>query len=79
MEKETTGVVVSVSSIPLLGIRLPFSDAFLCPHIMKVKYTVDGKDYHKRLWIGRDAPVPEVGSSLKVLYCTQKPTKANFY
>ena len=79
MEKETTGIVTSVSSIPLLGIRLPFSDYFMCPHIIKVQYTVDGKVYRKRLWIGRDFPVPEVGSALKVLYCEKKPAKANFY
>ena len=79
MDKETTGIVISVSSIPLLGVRLPFSDCFMCPHIIKVKYSADGKDYIKRLWIGRDYPVPDVGSSVKVIYCAAKPTKANFY
>ena len=78
MEKETIGTVMSVRRLVMLGLRLPFRD-FICPHIIKVKYTAEGKNYIKRLWVGRDDPVPELGSSVKVIYCVQNPNMASFF
>ena len=78
MEKETTGAVIAVKALGIFGLRIPFGE-FVCPHIVKVKYTADGKDYTKWLWIGRHDPVPPVGSSVKVIYCEENPTKANFF
>ena len=47
------------------------------PHIIKVQYVVDENTYIKRKWIGAGKPVTEVGSKLTVIYCSNKPSKAN--
>lgn len=81
MDKETTGAVVSVSKQWWLKfntkpVRMHALDGSTFPHIIKVQYTVGGKDYIKRKWIGAGYPVPNVGSSLKVIYCGENPQKA---
>ena len=50
-------------------------DGATFPHVIKVKYTVDGKDYIRRKWIGANCHVPSVGSSVTVLYCSDNPQK----
>lgn len=51
-------------------------DDAVFPHIGKVKYTVNGKEYMKRKWIGAGEPVPGAGSSVIVLYDENRPSKA---
>ena len=46
------------------------------PHTIKVKYTIDGKDYICRKWIGAGNKVPDKGTTIKVTYCEDKPSKA---
>lgn len=55
------------------------TDRAAFPHIIKVQYTVDGKDYTKRKWLGIGGAVPRVGSMTAVTYCTQKPSKAKVW
>ena len=81
MEKEVIGTVISVKrqwwlKVNTKTIRMHALDGATFPYIIKVKYTVNGKDYIKKKWIGPGYPVPNVGSSLMVTYCVEKPTKA---
>lgn len=43
---------------------------------IKVKYTIDGKDYICRKWIGAGNNVPDKGTTIKVTYWEDKPSKA---
>lgn len=81
MDKETTGTVVSVKKQWWLKVntkrtRLHAMDGAIFPHIIKVEYTVDGQTYVKRKWIGAGYPTPSVGSSVKILYDGNKPSRA---
>ena len=81
MDKETEGIVVSVKkqwwlSIRTKALRTGPLDGTIFPHIMKVKYTVAGEEYTKRVWINAGLPVPKVGSAVQVLYNSDKPSKA---
>ncbi len=81
MEKETTGTVIAVAKqwwlkINTRPVRMHAMDGAVFPHIIKVRYTVDGNTYTKRKWIGAGRPVPGVGDSVTVLYCPENPKKA---
>ena len=81
MDQETVGTVISVQKqwwlkINTKPVRSGPLDGAIFPHIIKVQYTVDGKTYFKRKWIGANYPVPALGSSVTVLYCEEKPGKA---
>lgn len=80
MNKETTAKVISVSKqkwikINTKPIRKNSSDGAIYPHIIKISYNVDGKEYIKRKWVGAWYPVPSVGSYIKVIYDENKPSK----
>ena len=81
MDQQTEGTVVSVKKQWWLKINTkPFRsgplDGAAFPHIITVKYTVDGNEYTKRAWIGAGHPVPQVGSTVHVMYRADKPSKA---
>ena len=81
MEKRTEGIVVSVKKQWWLSIRTKALktgplDGTISPHIMKVRYTADGKEYIKRVWINAGQPVPEEGSTVRVMYSADDPSKA---
>ena len=81
MNKETMGTVISVAKqwwlkINTKPVRMHSLDGAIFPYIIKVKYTVNGKEYIKRKWIKAGNPVPGVGSSVAVLYCENKPSEA---
>lgn len=81
MDQETQGTIISVATqwwlkINTKPVRMHAMDGATFPHILKVQYTVDGKTYIKRKWLGADRPVPTVGSHRTVLYCAEKPQKA---
>ena len=81
MDKETIGTVLSVAKqwwlkVNTKPVRTGSLDGAAFPHIVKVKYVVDGNIYTKRKWIGAWKAVPAVESNLTVLYCSNKPTKA---
>jgi hypothetical protein len=82
MDKETMGTVISVKKqwwlkINTKPVRMHALDGAIFPHIIKVQYTVDGKTYIKRKWIGANSQPPAEGSSVTVLYCGNNPNKAN--
>lgn len=81
MNKETTGIVLSVAKqwwlkVNTKPIRKGTMDGATFPHIIKVQYVVDGNTYIKKKWIGAGQEVPAVGSELTVHYCSDKPSKA---
>lgn len=81
MNKETTGTVISVATqwwlkINTKAVRMSSMDGATFPHIIRVKYTVDGTDYFKRKWIGVGERAPDVGNKRTVIYCVEKPKKA---
>lgn len=81
MNKQTDGIIVSVSKqwwlkINSKPVRALGTDGALYPYIIKVVYSVDGKDYTKRKWIHAGQPVPKAGSKVQVMYCADKPSKA---
>jgi len=81
MNKEAEGTVVSVSKqwwlkVNTKPIRTSATDGAIFPYIIKVRYTVDGKEYTKRKWINPGVAVPEIGSNVTVVYCEDKPQKA---
>ena len=81
MKKELTGTVVSVKKqwwlkVNTKAVRMGPLDGAVFPHIIKVAYTTDGVEYTRRKWIRAGAPVPEVGSEVKVICDTDAPAKA---
>ncbi len=55
MEKETMGTVISVTKqwwlkVNRKPVRAHAMDGAAFPHTIKVKYTIDGKDYICRKW-----------------------------
>ena len=81
MDKETMGTVISVKKqwwlkINTKPVRTHTLDGAIFPHIIKVQYTVDGKTYTKRKWIGANSQPPVAGSSVTVLYYGNNPKKA---
>ena len=81
MDKETTGKVIAIQKqwwlkINTKSVKTHALDGAIFPHIIKVQYCVNGKDYIKRKWIGANCHVPSVGSSVAVRYCEEKPGKA---
>ncbi len=81
MDIQTEGIVVYARkkwwlSIRTKAFRTGPLDGTIFPYIIKVSYTVDGKEYTKRAWINAGLPVPAVGSKVQVLYRSDKPKKA---
>jgi len=81
MEIEVRATVVSAAKqwwlkINTKPVRLHALDGAIFPYIIKVRYTADGKDYFKRKWIRAGDRVPDVGSTVRVYYFADKPSKA---
>lgn len=81
MNKETIGTVISVKKqwwlkINTKPIRTNALNDSIFPHIIKVQYSVNSKNYTKIKWIKAGMPVPSLGSSLKILFSSEKPAKS---
>ena len=81
MEREVSGTVISVSKqwwlkVNRKPIRTGPLDGAELPHVIKVKYEVDGTEYTRRKWIHAGKVVPSKGSTVKVFYRLDKPSKA---
>ena len=81
---EAKGIVVAVSrqwwlKVNTKAVRGHAMDGATFPHIIKVKYIVDGKEYIKRKWIGAGLPVPSAGNGIRVTVTEGKPTKAKIH
>jgi hypothetical protein len=80
MEKRTKGTVISVKTqwwlkVNTKAVRFGPLDGATFPHIVKVKYTVDGTEIIKSKWLGAGTKPPNVNGSVTVVYREDKPTK----
>ena len=78
---ETMGTVISASrqwwlKLNTKSFRMGTMDGATFPYIIKIQYTVNETDYIKRQWISAGKQVPAVGSSVKLTYDADKPSKA---
>lgn len=81
MDKQTTGTVTAVTKqwwlkVNKKPVRALGTQGATYPYVIKVTYSVDGKEYTKRKWINAGQPVPKVGSDVQVVYSSEKPSKA---
>ena len=80
MEKRTRGTILSVKAqwwlkVNTKAMRSGPLDGASFPHIVKVKYTVDGNEIIKSKWLGAGTKPPSVNGSVIVVYREDKPTK----
>jgi hypothetical protein len=78
--KETKGTVLSAKKqwwlkVNTKAVRFGPLDGATFPHIVKIKYTVDGKEYVKRKWLNAGVRCPAVGDTVTVVYREDKPVK----
>ena len=79
MQKRTSGTVVSVKKQWWLKVNTKVIrtagplDGATFPHVVKVRYTVDGQEYEKRKWIGAGKPVPGEGDTVQLVYDDENP------
>ena len=81
MEKRTTGTIIAVKNLWWIKVnrklvRTTSLDGASFPHLIKVKYTVDGKDYIKRSIISIYAACPVEGETVPVIYQEGDPRKS---
>ena len=80
MENKTIGTIISVKKqwwlkVNTKPIRKHALDGATFPHIVTVKYTVDGNEIVKSKWLGAGTKPPSVNDSVIVVYREDKPTK----
>ena len=80
MEKWTTGAVISVKKqwwlkVNTKPVRMHTLDGATFPHIVTVKYTVDGNEIIKKKWLKACVTPPSVNEQVTVVYREDKPSK----
>ena len=80
MQKTTTGTVLSVKTqwwlkVNTKAIRMGALDGAIFPHVLKVRYLVDGEEYIKRKWSLTKKTVPSEGDKVQVIYDELNPKK----
>lgn len=80
MELTTIGTVISVKKqwwlkVNTKPVRMHTWDGATFPHIITVKYTVDGREYTRKKWVKACEGIPELNSEVTVIYDENKPTK----
>ena len=78
---ETTGTVVSVAKqwwlkINTKPVRMHVLDGATFPHVIKVRYAVNGTEYFKKKWIRACHQPPAAGAEVTVLYDENNPGKS---
>lgn len=81
LNKRAQGRVVKVSKqwwlkVNTKTIRRFALDGATFPHIIKVTYEIDGKEYTKRKWIHQSVSPPELDSTVTVAYSETNPKRA---
>ena len=79
-EKRTVGKILSVRrqwwlKVNTKPLRTGTLDGATFPHIVKVKYTVDGEEYIKAKWLGASVTPPSVNEQVTVVYREDKPSR----
>ena len=80
MENKTIGTIISVKKqwwlkVNTKPVRMHALDGATFPHIVTVKYTVDGNEIVKKKWLKSFVAPPSVNEQVAVIYRTDKPTK----
>ena len=80
MEIKTSGTILSVKKqwwlkVNTKPVRKHALDGAFFPHIVTVKYTVDGNEITKKKWLKASVTPPSVNDQVTVLYRVDKPTK----
>jgi hypothetical protein len=80
MLNTTTGTVLSVKRQWWLKIRTKsfstgIGDDAIYPHVLKVRYTVDGIEYTRNKWILTKKPIPQEGDTIQLTYDDLKPER----
>jgi len=80
MDKQTIGTVISVKKqwwlkVNTKPVRAHALDGATFPHIIKVRYVVNGTEYFKKKWIRACDQPPAVGAELTVQYDETKPNR----
>ena len=80
MEKRTEGTVISIKTqwwlkINTKSLRKGTFDGATFPHVIKIKYIVDGKEIVKRKWLGAHVKIPELRQKITVFYKEDNPKK----
>ena len=81
MENKTIGTVTSVKKqwwlkVNTKPVRMHALDGATFPHIITVKYSVNGQEYTKRKWIKACEIPPDLESEVTVIYDENKPSKS---
>ena len=79
-KKKTKGTVLSAKKqwwlkVNTKAVRFGPLDGAAFPHIVKIRYTVDGKEYVKHKWLNAGVRCPAVGETVTVVYHEDKPVK----
>ena len=80
LENTTIGTILSVKKqwwlkVNAKPIRKHALDGATFPHIVTVKYSVDGNEIVKKKWLKSFVAPPSVNEQVAVIYRTDKPTK----
>ena len=81
MEKRTTGIIIAVKNLWWIKVnrklvRTTSLDGASFPHLITVKYTVDGKEYIRRSIISIYTACPAEGETVSVIYQEGNPAKS---
>ena len=80
MENKTIGMILSVKKqwwlkVNTKPIRTHALDGAAFPHIVTVKYTVDGNEIIKKKWLSSSVTPPSVNERVTVVYRKDKPIR----
>lgn len=80
MEKKTIGTVISVKKqwwlkVNTKPIRLHAFDGARFPHIITVKFVIDGQEYTKKKWVRALQECPPLNARVTVIYQEDQPAK----
>lgn len=81
MKQKTIGTVISVKKqwwlkVNTKPVRMHTFDGATFPHIIKVRYVVNGNEYFKKKWIRACDQPPAIGTKITVIYNDDKPDKS---
>ena len=80
MQKRTVGTVIAVKKLWWLKIntkpiRKGPLDGAVFPHVVRVRYTVNGREYLAGKWVMPQYPLPAEGDTVQLVYDERRPEK----
>lgn len=82
MQKETVGTVIADTKlwwckINRKAVRMHALDGADFPHLIRVRYVAEGREYVVRKLIGTSRTCPQVGQTVTVYYQSERPSKCS--